>query len=428
MTRFQIILTAILVFAAVAAAVLFSVQRNKGSVAAPQVTLWGTVDTSVIGGFLSDVNLSNRDTVNVVYAQKDRSTLEGELVAALARGQGPDMVLLPQDLIMSQLDKFYQIPFASYPERTFKNSFIEEGELFLSPQGIIGLPFLVDPMVMYWNRGIFSNANVALPPVSWTEFYSLAPKIIQMDSSDNITQALIAFGAVNNVTHAKDIISLLSLQAGTSIVGRDNMGNLKSSFSTQVAGLVPAERAVNFFTEFSNPIKPAYSWNRALGSDKNMFLSGRLATYFGFASELPGIRAANPNLNFDVAPVPQIAGKKVTFGSMQAIALLKSSRNIPASFIAAQMLTGQDLQAEWVKKSGYPPVHRALLAVPQENAYSSVFYDASLISHAWLDPNPAGTTRAFSKLVEGVTSGKARTSEAVRDAGFEIDRLLNATI
>jgi ABC-type glycerol-3-phosphate transport system substrate-binding protein len=428
MTRFQLILTSILIIAAVAAAVLFSVQRNKASTSAPQVTLWGTVDSGVVGAFLSQANLSNRDTVNVMYVQKEVSALEPDLVAALARGQGPDMILLPQDLILSQQDKFYAIPFTSYSERMFKDAFIEQGELFLTPDGIIGLPLLVDPIVMYWNRGIFSNANVALPPTSWTEFYSLAPKIIQKDSSDNITQALIAFGAVNNVTHAKDILSLLSLQAGTNLVVRGNLGYLKSSFAEQNGGLVPAEQAVNFFTEFSNPVKPAYSWNRALGSDKNMFISGRLATYFGFASELPSIRSANPNLNFDVAPVPQIAGRKVTFGSMQAIALLKSSKNISASFVAAQVLTSQAQQSEWVKASGYPPVHRALLAVPQGNAYASVFYDAALISRAWLDPSAAGTSLIFSKLVEGVTSGRVRTSEAVRNASQEIDSLLNTLI
>jgi hypothetical protein len=36
------------------------------------------------------------------------------------------------------------------------------------------------------------------------------------------------------------------------------------------------------------------------------FLSGRLATYFGFVSEAPRIRFKNPNLNFDVAEIPSV--------------------------------------------------------------------------------------------------------------------------
>ena len=428
MTRFQLIFTSILIASAVAAAILFSVQRNASTAVAVQVTLWGTVDHTTVTSFLSQVVLTNRDSANVKYVQKDASTFEGDLVAALARGQGPDMVLLPQDLIVSQRDKFYQIPFTSYSERAFKDAFIEEGELFLTADGIIGLPFLVDPMVMYWNRGIFSNANVPLPPSSWTEFYSLAPKIIQKDSSGNISQALIAFGATNNLSHAKDVISMLALQAGTRIVALDQNGYFRSTFSEQSGGLVPGEQAVSFFTEFSDPVKPAYSWNRSLALDRNMFISGRLATYFGFASELSAIRSSNPNLNFDVSLVPQIPGRKVTFGSMQAVALLKSSPNLASAYAAAQVLTSEAMQTEWVKVSGYPPVRRALLSVPQGNAYVSVFYEAALMSRGWLDPNAAGTNVAFDKLVESVTSGRARTSEAVRNAGVDIENLIPTNI
>ncbi|MFA6158266.1 MAG: extracellular solute-binding protein [Candidatus Paceibacterota bacterium] len=428
MTRFQLILTGVLVMAALIAAVLFSVQKSSNSNSAVQVTMWGTIDNETFTNFLSKAALANRDTMNISYVAKSPDTFEADLVAALARGKGPDMILLPQNLIVSQQDKFYTIPFTSYSERAFKDSFIEEGELYLVPDGIIGLPFSIDPIVMYWNRNIFSNANVPMPPSSWTDFYSLAPKIIQKDASGNISQALIAFGATSNVTHAKDMISLLSLQAGTAIVSRDQYASLRSVFSDQGNGLVPGEQAVNFFTEFSNPVKPAYSWNRSLPSDRAMFLSGRLAVYFGFASELADIRAANPNLNFDVAPVPQIPGRKVTFGNMQAVTLLKSSPNLLAAYTAAVTLTGDSLQTEWVGASGYPPVRRSLIAVPQGNAYKSVFYDSALISHAWLDPSESGTSAAFTKLIESVTSGRSRTSNAVRDASTEIDNLLRTNI
>ena len=55
-------------------------------------------------------------------------------------------------------------------ERDFKNTYIEEGELYLAANGILGLPITVDPMVMYWNRDIFSSAAIAAPPSYWDEF------------------------------------------------------------------------------------------------------------------------------------------------------------------------------------------------------------------------------------------------------------------
>src|SRR3989344_1631581 len=185
MSRFQLIFSAILVVLGVAGAVLFAVARNQGSQSAPALTMWGTLDSRQVSDFLAKISVDYRDTVNVSYVGKDPATFESDLISALARGQGPDMVLLPQDLILKQLDKFYIIPYESYSQRLFKDSFIQEGELYMMSSGIVGLPFSVDPMVMYWNRDIFSNAGLAAPPASWTEFFGLIPKLTKRDQNGN---------------------------------------------------------------------------------------------------------------------------------------------------------------------------------------------------------------------------------------------------
>lgn len=424
MSRFQLIFTGLLVFAAVAGAVLFAVVRSDGNQGAVKLTMWGTLPADAVNRYLSAVALANRDTVDVSYSAKDAATFESDLIAALARGQGPDMALLPHDLIVKQLDKFYVIPFENYPERSFKDAFVEGAEIYLAQNGVIAMPLSIDPIVMYWNRDIFSNAGVSLPPTTWTELYSLAPKMAAKDSAGNITQSLIAFGATGNVARYKEVISLLALQAGTPIVAMSETGYLRSVFSSTGQGLVPGEQAVNFYTEFSDPVRPHYSWNGSLQGDRSAFVAGKLALYFGYASELSSIRAANPNLNFDVAAVPQASGRKATFARMNGIALLKSSPNLAASFRAAAALTGSEGQSSWVAASNYPPIRRDLLAKRPAAAHQAVFYDSALIARAWLDPDAAKTSDIFARLVQNVTSGRMRTSEAVRSASVEIDSLL----
>ena len=426
MTRFQIIFTGILIALGVGGVISFALVKNQGSQGAPAIVMWGTIKSDSVNRFLSNVSASNRESLNVSYVEKSLFLFESDLVSALARGNGPDLVLLPQDLMLQQLDKFYVIPYANYSQRLFKDSFIQEGELYLDSNGIIAFPFSVDPMVMYWNRDIFTNEGLSLPPISWTELFTLAPKIVKRDVNGNITQSLVAFGEVRNVSHSKEIISLLSLQAGTPIVTRNTQNSFVSVFNASVSsGLIPGEEAVSYFTEFSNPNKASYSWNRSLALDKNAFVGGRLALYFGFASELASIRAANPNLNFDVAQVPQTGGNRVTFGAMNGIALLKASKNVPAAYAAAVTLTSGPLQTEWLNESGYPPVRREMLVSAPEDAYKSVFYSSALISNAWLDPNRQGTTDIFARLVENVTSGRMRVSEAVNTASKEMGTYLN---
>ena len=429
MTRFQLIFTGILIILGVAGAVLFAVARNQGSASAPALTMWGTLDGRVVSDFLAKISVDYGDTVNISYVEKPPASFESDLIAALARRQGPDMVLLPQDLILKQLDKFYVIPYENYSERAFKDSFIQEGELYMVSNGIVGLPFSVDPLVMYWNRDIFTNAGLVAPPSSWTEFFGLVPKLTKKDQNGNITQSMVAFGEVRNVSHAKDIVAMLAMQAGSPIVAWRGDNGFESVLDERgPSGLAPAESAVSFFTEFSNPVKTSYSWNRAFPEDRTLFTAGKLALYFGYGSELAGLRAANPNLDFDVAEVPQAEGNKMTFGRMNAVALLKSSPNVGAAYIAAVTLVGAPLQAEWVTDSGFSPVRRDMLRAIPSDAFRSVIYRSALISRAWLDPYREATDGTFMRLVENVTSGKLRVSEAVGAASLELDNLLKSNI
>ncbi len=424
MTRFQIIFTGFLVACGVVGIILFAMVKNTTTERAPALVMWGTIKKDTMERFIGDVTKNYEDILNITYVEKTPANFESDLVAALARGSGPDMVLLPQDLLLSQADKFYPIPYGNFSQRLFKDSFIQQGEMYLTKEGIIGLPFSVDPLVMYWNRDIFTQAGQSLPPNTWTDVLALAPKIIKKDSAGNITQALVAFGEMRNVLRAKEVLSLLILQAGNPIVSRNTQGGLMSVIAERGAGLSPAEQALSYFVEFSNPNKSVYSWNRALSNDRTLFTSGKLALYFGYASEVDTIRSANPNLNFDVARVPQVEGNKATFGSMTALTLLKSSKYIPGAYAAAQVLTSSPVQSAWIEFSNYPPVRRELVTTVPQDAYKTVFYESALISRGWLDPSRALTLDVFSRMVDNVTSGRMRVSESVSQANLELSDII----
>ena len=77
----------------------------------------------------------------------------------------------------------------------------------------------------------------------------------------------------------------LSLQAGDDIVvrGEDDifvpvLGDFKDG------GISAAESAIRFYTEFANPSRQTYSWNRSLPEAQRAFIGNQVAMYFGFAS------------------------------------------------------------------------------------------------------------------------------------------------
>ncbi len=398
--------------------------KDKDDIDYGNVTLWGTLPSRVVDTVITD-KLRNKKNITITYVEKKRDTLAGDFVDALANGTGPDLLMLSQDEIVRTQDKIALIPYETMSERIFKDTFIEEGEMFLHPEGIVAIPFTVDPIVMYWNRDIFTNASLVAPPTKWSEFYGLVPRIVVRDSAGNITQSLVAFGEYQNILHAKEILSTLIMQAGASIITKIN-GVLTSDINARLEVQNGAARAVGFFTEFTKLDKDSYSWNRSLPYSRSMFDAGDLALYFGYASEYRSIKQKNPHLNFDIAIMPQVdqSSRRVTFGRMQGIAIVKASKNIAGATQAVFILSGSDVVGSVAEASGLPPVRRDLLVVRPTDAVFSVLYDSALISRAWHDPSPADTDKLFGEMINDINSSKLETSRAFAILQNSLENLL----
>ncbi|MEX0917081.1 MAG: extracellular solute-binding protein [Candidatus Paceibacterota bacterium] len=387
------------------------------------VEIWGTAPRGVMNEIIGDLRRTRDDFDSVEYVEKNPATYYQEFVEALASGTGPDLFMLDQDEILQHENKAVLIPYDNYPQRDFRNTFIQEGELYATTKGIIALPFSVDPLVMYWNRTLFQSAGIANPPEFWDEFLTLAPRLTQRDQAFNIIKSAVALGEYQNVRHAKEILTTLLFQAGTPIINSNLEVVLDEQFSFSTK---PSHAALRFYTEFADPVRDAYSWNRALPESRQAFISGDLAVYFGFASELEGIRNANPNLNFDVAFLPQSrdSGERLTFGSMRALAISRQSENPGGALVVAEVLTSPEVLARYEEFSGLPPVRRDMLAQKTGIAHKDTFYDSALVAQAWLDPNPITTDTIFKDMVESVLSGSLRISDAVRTADSELANTL----
>lgn len=263
-------------------------KSGGGDTQTPAVaTVWGVLPSNMVDGVISAFNEDNDNVLQVTYRQVSTEDFDTELAESLAVGKGPDVVILSQSQLLRHEKKLYKIGFESYPERLFRDTFAEGTEGFMTNTSVLGFPILIDPMVMYWNRSLFTNARITRPPVYWDELLDLGDKLTKKDPSFNVSQSVIALGEYANVTHAREIIATLIMQAGDPITVRSG-GDQVSFVLGDRFGLpeAPAHSALRFYTEFANPVKPAYSWNRSLPSSREAFLAGTLALYPGFGSEL----------------------------------------------------------------------------------------------------------------------------------------------
>jgi ABC-type glycerol-3-phosphate transport system substrate-binding protein len=425
MSKFQLIL--LLVFGAfiLVAVLLFSFSRSSSNVAA-KVVIWGDIPGYDFNELVNQAGLSSDKNISYIYVEKKIDTFDTVFTEALAEGKGPDLIIAPLENIWKNKNRLGLISYKSISESDFKNAFIEEGELFLVPDGIYAIPIQNDPMVLYWNRDLFSKASLSKPPVYWDEMYDFATKLTEKDAAGNLVKSAITLGESKNIPHAKEILTMLMLQAGTPItdyIGRDLRAVINQNFNLP---LVPGEAALDFYTQFANPLKPFYSWNRSLKTANTSFIGGDVAMYLGFASELKELKAKNPNLNIGIAPVPQsrVSGKAITYGNLRGISVVRNSKNLNASLSAAIKLASSDLAKKLSNISSLPPARRDLLSTRPDDTALSVFYTASIQSRGWRDPDYKKTRTIFNEMIDSVTSGRARVQEAISRANREIDNTI----
>ncbi len=425
MSKFQIILVAVFAVFIVLGVIVFSLYRGSSNEDIPMI-IWGDISAEDFSRLLNTTVITQDRMFNISYVEKSFETIDAEFTEALARGAGPDLVILTQDKLWKNKAKLYLIPYSNISERDFKTTFIEEGELFLDEGGIYALPLSVDPLVLYHNRDLLSAAGQAQAIRYWDEIYAAAANLSKRDAAGNLVLSVMALGEAQNISHAKDILSLLMLQAGTpitSFVNKELRPQIANNFGLLAS---PGESSLDFYTQFSNPAKVYYSWNRSLIDAQTNFTSGDSAYYLGFASELRVLRNKNPVLNFGITAVPQsrVSGKAVTFGRLRGIAVSRGSSNPGAALALAVKLASKEVELALSGILSLPPARRDLLSQKPTDAIFPVFYDAALQSKGWLDPDTAATETIFREAIESVTSGRARIFEAVNKMNREVEALI----
>jgi ABC-type glycerol-3-phosphate transport system substrate-binding protein len=252
--------------------------------------------------------------------------------------------------------------------------------------------------------------------------------LTKLDPQGNISQSTLALGEFANNKNAKDILATLILQAGNPIASLDASDKPQVSLGLNAAsdGLAPARSAVDFFTQFANPAKTTYTWNRSLPEASAAFINGTLAFYLGFGSELPSLSNRNPHLFFDLAPVPQRndpGARSLTFGRFTGLAVSVQSQKAAYALQAIQALAGPTYAARLAALAGAAPVRRDLLATGSTDPKQAVIFKSALFARAWFDPNPIATKKIFSDMISSIMTGLADSGQALTTASLALSNL-----
>ena len=420
---FQTVLLSVFGALAISGVLIFAlaVGGNQESPVGP-VSIWGTLDAKAFAAAIEKAAGADARFAQVTYVEKDPTTYEADITNALANGGGPDLFLLRQDYIMRDKGKVIPVKPESLSSTQFKATFIDAANTFDTAVGALGYPLFVDPLILYWNRDLLASGGFAKPPAYWEELSDMTQKLTKRSDSGAILKSTIALGEYTNVTNAKSILSVRILQEGGSITERDQDGRLTPAFATGTS----TESALSFYTQFANPANNAgYTWNRSLPDARTAFAAGDTALYIGYVSEAPLIAQMNPNLSFAVAPLPQIRGRDraVNTARVYALAVSRAGENQNGAKVVAPLFASPSIAKDIGDVLGIPSALRDVLSEPAEGN-GALFNKEAIIARSWLDPDPEKTSAIFRAMIERVTSGAMRLSDAIQRADQEMAQVI----
>lgn len=395
-----------------------------------ELVVWGVFDeprafTDGIAAFEKQV----RRNTQVRYERKNEQTYEQDLIQALAAGRGPDIFMFHSTWLPKHWDKIAPLSASALPIPLFRELYPQVVEQDFAPDGVVfALPLYIDTLALYWNKDYFDRKGVVFPPANWEEFQTLTPRLRELGRSGDIIKAAAAIGgSAKSVNRAADLISLLMLQAGTV------MTDPTFSHATFAAPLsnnqVPGLNAFEFYTQFANPASAVYTWNDKAHYSVDNFAEGDTAIFFNYAYQTALLRAKNPFLKFDIAPMPQPRGaaQPINVANYWGFAVSKKS---PRADLAWQFVkffaTDQTSMRAYMWGTKHPPALRTLLDEVRVDPDLGVFARQALTARSWPQIDNRLVERSFSDMIEAVTSGRLSALNALKEAEDAISSAMRA--
>lgn len=422
-------LTLVIIFALMAVVALVvlktydpdpKVEEGQIALSGP-VDIWGTIPDESINKILFELSEGNDAYRNVKYKYYHPSQFDNALLRALADGVGPDLVLMSQEKLIEMRQRIQPISYESFPLRDVRNLYLDGAQVFAMSDGLYGYPIAADPLMMYWNKDILATEGYLEAPATWEVLVNtMFDDIIKRDFDRTVRRSVVAMGEYGNVRNAFGIISALLIQGGTQGVIEDSRSKGKYIIQLQSAESGegdPLKAAADFYTRFSRPGNALYSWNRSFEEDRQQFISGDLALYFGYGSEGPQIELINPNLNFDIAEIPQGANATTrrTYGKFYALSLLKSSDNLAGASTVMFNFGGGALSTRIAVENNMVPVRRNIVTAGSNDTYGRITYKSASIALGWLNPELSATDKIFETMTKDINENRTDLNGAVND-------------
>lgn len=331
------------------------------------LTYWGLwEDTVTMAPIIADFEKENPGIV-INYSKQDIKEYRERLTIRSRNGNGPDVFRFHNSWVPQLSDILLPFPESIITKKDLASNYYPVVKDDLVKAGAIyGIPLQMDTLSLFINKDIFEAAGLKAP-TSWIDFMNYSRKMTVKDENNKIQTAGAALGTYDNINHAPDIMAMLFAQDGVDL--RDMSSNISGAID-----------ALKFNSSFALP--PDNVWDDTLDQSIKAFASGSLAMYFGYSWDYIEIKSLNPNLSFEVHPVPNLPGQNLTIASYLPEGVSGKSKNQKEALLFVKYLarkeTAQKLFAEGSKARGFgEPYARVDLADSLKNSAAHAFVSSA---------------------------------------------------
>lgn len=350
---------------------------------------------------------------------------ERTLIDALAAGQGPDVFTVPNESIYEYRNKILPLSPQQFPLLQLRQYFpqVVEDEMFTS-DGLYGLPVSIDTLALVYNRDLLDQEGIVAPPKTWREFETAALKLTKRNESGEMTQSGAAIGGSGrNVINADDIVYLLMLQKGVSMM---DSGVQRASFASP-----EGVAAFDFYTHFAKRGGSSQVWDESFPDSFDLFASEKVAMVFAYRSDLSEIEKKNAFIDYGVADVPQEDNslKVVSYPRYKVFAVSKQSREAAAawSFVFTLALYPEST-LPYFEATKEISALRQVLPRFESDPVLSVYARQILTARSWLRISPKVITEIIDKAIQEVVTKNEKADQALYRAQTSVTQLMQSRL
>jgi ABC-type glycerol-3-phosphate transport system substrate-binding protein len=361
---FKYLIIGVIAFA-ILSAVLFlkfgpSLFKKEAPPTASELTIWGLwEDEGAVKPALEEYKKTHPN-LTIKYEYQSSLNYRSRTQTKIAADEGPDILMIHNtwtpmflksnslaaapaevvgiDAFMKEFNPVVTEDFTNYrllQDQVNRSAAVKEGdkpkvlqEQFVKNGKIYGMPRGIDGLAMYVNTDILQNVGGTIP-TTWNEFKDTAFKATVIDDAGVIQTSGAAIGLTGNVDHWSDIVGLLFQQQPGAKIEAPNDQN--------------GGDVLKFYTDFVRN-KDQKTWDSTMPPSTQSFASGKVLFYFAPSWRAHELRQLNPELKFQIYPVPQLASKKVAWANYWGYGVSSHSKFQKDAWELVKFLTSEEVQ------------------------------------------------------------------------------------